>query len=42
MRYLGEVEGARTGAELANTDLVTIRVSLDHVHSWDFGTPAKA
>ncbi|GAC1431943.1 MAG: hypothetical protein NVSMB65_05530 [Chloroflexota bacterium] len=36
-RYLGAVEGARLGAEYARSDLATIRVPLERVHSWDFG-----
>jgi PPOX class probable F420-dependent enzyme len=42
VRYLGEAEGAPLGAQYARTDLVTIRVRLDRVHSWDFGKPSGA
>ena len=41
-RYMGEAEGARLGAEYARNDLATIRVPLERVHSWDFGTPSVA
>ena len=36
VRYMGPTKGQRMGAEYARTDLATIRVPLEHVHSWDF------
>jgi PPOX class probable F420-dependent enzyme len=36
VRYLGQDAGALIGAEYAKTDLMTIRVAIDHISSWDF------
>lgn len=37
MRYLGQDAGAQIGAQYAHVDLMTIRVSIDRLSSWDFG-----
>ena len=37
VRYLGQDAGELIGAKYAQHDLITIRVSIDRLHSWDFG-----
>jgi PPOX class probable F420-dependent enzyme len=37
VRYLGQEAGALLGAVYARTDLVTIRVAIDRLESWNFG-----
>jgi PPOX class probable F420-dependent enzyme len=37
VRYLGTDAGKLIGAEYARTDLMTIRVAIDKLMSWDFG-----
>jgi hypothetical protein len=36
VRYLGHDAGVPIGAQYAGSDLMTIRVSIDHIASWDF------
>jgi PPOX class probable F420-dependent enzyme len=40
VRYLGSDAGELLGARYAESDLVTIRVVIDHLSSWDFGATA--
>lgn len=40
VRYLGQDAGALIGAQYAPNDLMTIRVSIDRLSSWDFGQPS--
>jgi PPOX class probable F420-dependent enzyme len=37
VRYLGQDAGALIGAEYARTDLMTIRVAIEHLFRWDYG-----
>ena len=37
VRYLGQEAGALIGAEYARMDLMTIRVAIGHLFSWDYG-----
>ena len=37
VRYLGQDAGALLGAQYAHSDLMTIRVTIDQLFSWDFG-----
>jgi PPOX class probable F420-dependent enzyme len=37
VRYLGQDAGALVGAEYARVDLMTIRITIDQLFSWDYG-----
>jgi PPOX class probable F420-dependent enzyme len=37
VRYLGQDAGTLIGAEYARTDLMTIRVAIEHLFCWDYG-----
>jgi PPOX class probable F420-dependent enzyme len=37
VRYLGQDAGELIGASYARVDLMTIRVSIDRLQSWDYG-----
>ena len=39
VRYLGLDAGTLVGAQYAEFDLMTIRVRIDHVFSWDYSRP---
>ena len=40
VRYLGVDAGTLVGAQYATVDVMTIRVRIDRLLSWDFGKPA--
>jgi PPOX class probable F420-dependent enzyme len=40
IRYLGQDAGKLIGAQYAELDLMTIRIRIDHLSSWDYGKPA--
>lgn len=37
VRYLGQDAGTLVGAAYARVDLMTIRVTIDHLSSWNYG-----
>ncbi|HZS86177.1 MAG TPA: PPOX class F420-dependent oxidoreductase [Chloroflexota bacterium] len=41
VRYLGQDAGELIGARYAREDLMTIRVTIDRLQSWDYGAAAE-